>query len=271
MYANLPYIAKVLQQDPGGVFPGDILWSKGHVVLVLEVEKNSNSVPLSFTILESSGDTRIKKLSLSAFKERWDKVGWIVYRDLKLADNLNYEPIPFVRNPGDPLIDYSFNPDLCTNRGDMAVYRQGEDVTINIFGSGYSFIDVSKDDIPLCRTPIVSGKNDYVFSQLQAGLYSVRLFGEGLASSPILFEVVGECTNVTPCVSGYCISFSSVNAKPEYIVICSRDGNRDAVIDIADSDRLAGYKVLDGSYYSKYLKVFYKGKYGRVSNNPIQL
>lgn len=271
MYVDLPYIAKVLQQDPSSVYPGDVLWSEGHVVLVLEIEREKNGAPISFTILESAGNTRIKKLPLSTFIERWDKDGWIAYRDLKLADNLHYEPIPFVINPGDPVMDYSYNSDLCTSRGDRVTFLQGEDVIVNIFNASYDTIELYRGDTLISSIAINTNMDDYVFTNLSGGKYSVRLCSQSVVSDFVLFEIVDEQTIVSQGDLNYVVSFCSNSAVPEYIVICSRDGNRDAIIDITEAELKLGQKTITGDYSGKYLKVFYKGLYGRVSNNPIQL
>ena len=271
MYSKLPYIAKVKQQNPDGVCPGDILWSKGHVVLVLEIKRDESGTPLSFSILESSGSTRIKTLSISAFEERWEKVGWVLYRYMKLAENLSYEPIPFVINSGDPSMTVSFNPDLCTSRGEKAAFLKGEDVTINIFNSSFDTIELYHNNILMRTSTISRNIFDYTFSNLPGGMYSVRLLSDTKVSEPVLFEIIGEMTTVSKVKNSYCISFGSDFAEPEYIVICSRDGNRDAVIDLSDADKMAGYRLISGDYRREYLKVFYRGKYGRVSNYPILL
>ena len=271
MYSQLPYIAKVKQQNPDGVYPGDILWSKGHVVLVLEIDRDSSGLPVSFSILESYGKTRIKKLSISEFEERWKKVDWVLYRYMKLDENLSYEPLPFVTNPGDPSVIFSFNSDICTSRGEKATYLQGEDVTVNVLDPSYDKIELSQDDALVNTTTVSSGIVDYTFANLPEGMYSVKLSSMIKSSEPVLFEIVGERTSVSRNSKGYRVSFGSDFAIPEYIVICSKDGNRDAVIDISESDRVTGCKFISGHYPGKYLKVFYKGVFGSVSNSPIQL
>lgn len=99
----------------------------------------------------------------------------------------------------------------------------------------------------------------------------MRLSSGTKVSDSVLFEIIGEKT--MEAKGNYCfhISFGSDFAEPEYIVICSRFGNRDAVIDLSDADKMAGYRLISGDYRREYLKVFYRGKYGRVSNCPILL
>ena len=271
MYETLPYIAKVKYQDLDNLYAGDILWSKGHVVLIIGIERDEEGLPESFSILESSGNTRIKTLSREAFQTRWEEVGWVAYRYTKLADNVNYEPFPFVKNPGDPEVSYEYNSDLCTSRGDYACFIYGEDVTINIFDASFDKLGIYKDHKLLQEIQVDPSQEDYVLSRLPSGMYEVRLSSYNRQSKPTFFEIIDEDTSVIQNNDGYTVYFKSGNALPEYVVICLRDGNRDAIIDISDQERLNNMLCLIGNYSGFYLKVFYKGKYGRVSNSPIFL
>ena len=271
LYGVLPYIARVKDQNLDKLYAGDILWSKGHVVLIIGIERDEAGFPKSFSILESSGNTRIKTLSRESFQTRWKEVGWVAYRYLKLADNVNYEPLPFVKNPGDPEVSYDYNSDLCTSRGDYACFLYGEVITINVFDTSYDELDIYKDDKLLQKIPFGSSQEDFAFSNLPSGLYKAKLSSNDKQSNPTYFEIIDEDTTVIHKNGGYIVSFCSENAIPEYVVICLRDGSREAIIDISDRDRLENRICLTGNFTGKYLKVFYKGKYGRVSNFPIFL
>ena len=69
------------------------------------------------------------------------------------------------------------------------------------------------------------------------------------------------------------ISFSSINSVPEYVVICSRNGGRYSIIDITNDDLLKGYLevLIDHPNNKLFAKVFFKGKYGRVSNKILPI
>lgn len=271
MYKTLPYIARVKYQSLDYLYAGDILWSEGHVVLIIGIDRDEDGLPITITILESSGNTRIKTLSRVAFQTRWEEVGWVAYRYLKLADNVNYEPLPFVNNTGDPIVSYDYNPDLCTSRGDYACFVSGEDVTINVFDASFDKLTVYQNKAIQQEIDIDPSKEDYILSHLPAGMYEAKLSLDNKQSKPTYFEIIDEDTTVTHDNDSYIVSFNSDNAIPEYVVICQRDGNRDAIIDISDQNILENRIYLEGNYSGKFLKVFYKGKYGRVSNTPIIL
>lgn len=271
MYEYLPYIARVKYQNLDELYAGDILWSEGHVVLIIGIDRDKGGLPDSFSILESSGKTRIKSLSREAFKIRWEEVGWVAYRYLKLAENVKYEPLPFVKNPGDPEVSYNYNYDLCTSRGDYACFLYGEEVTINIFDTTFDKLEVFNNGILLKEIIVDPIKEDYVLANLPGGIYEAQLSSNDRQSDPIHFEVIDEDTKVIYNNGGYIVSFNSNNAISEYVVICLRNGRREAIIDISDKERLENSMYLKGNYSGYYLKVFYKGKYGRVSNSPIIL
>lgn len=271
MYESLPYITRVKNQNIDNLYVGDILWSKGHVVLIIGIERDEERIPKSFAILESAGDTRIKTLSREAFQTRWEEVGWVALRYLKLAENVNYDPLPFVKNTGDPEIRYDYNSDLCTSRGDYACFIYGEDVMINVFDTSFDKLRLYKDNKLLQEMKVDPLQEDYVFSHLPSGMYEAKLSSDDMQSNPTFFEIIDEDTTVIHNNDSYLVSFNSDNALPEYVVICLRDGNREAIIDISDQERIEGAMSLKGNYSGYFLKVFYKGKYGRVSNSPIIL
>lgn len=270
MYESVPYIAIVKNQIPDSIYSGDILWSKGHVVLVIDIIRDVQGRPQNFTILESAGRTSIKTLSLTSFKKKWETVGWVAYRNMRLAENLSYTPNPYIVLDGE-LSESStiYNNDICTSRGDMVTYVEGEDVTINVFNSKFKTLEVVKDGIFLMSLP-VSG-NDIALHSLEPGSYSTCLRAENTVSNNVFFEIIDENTGVRKQGDKYAVSFSSSNGVPVYLVICTRTGARKAIVDITSADVSVGGLLLKGDYNGLYLKVFYQGKYGRVSNEPIML
>lgn len=269
MYKNVPYIAMVKNQSAEGVCSGDILWSPGHVVLVIDVKKDESGKPQSYTILESNGRTSIKDLSLASFEKRWETVGWVAYRNMRLAENLQYTPIPYVLNDGDEGETITYNDDLCTSRGDHVTYIEGEDVVINVFTNKYKTLEVLRDGITIKKEPIIS--EDVTFRNLESGLYTAHLCSNDDVSGDIHFEIINEKTSVSRRGGEYYVSFGSSNGIPVYLVICSRTGARSKIVDISQYDISAGGLLLQGNLSGSYLKVFYQGQYGRVSNEPIRL
>lgn len=270
MYESIPYIAKVKNQTPDNIYSGDILWNDGHVVLVIDVKRDKDGLPLSFVILESAGRTSIKELSLSSFKKRWETVGWVAYRNLRLAENLSYTPNPYIVLEGESSgLSATYNNDVCTSRGDMATYVEGEDVTINVLNPEFKTIVVIKDGTILMSLPLST--QDLTLNSLESGSYSAYLCSDHSVSQEVFFEIIDEDTRVKKGKGKYAVSFGSSNGVPVYLVICSRTGSRKTIVDFTSEDLSAGGLLLGGNYSGLYLKVFYQGQYGRVSNVPIKL
>ena len=237
MYDDIPYIAKVKKQDPEGICPGDILLSDGHVVLVVDVYKEEGTIS-GFRILESLGGTGTKKLSYDEFKERWKKDGWSVYRNLRLAENLDYSPIPYVYNDGDPISEPTYNEDICTSRGDYVSYTESEPVTLNVFNKDYDTIELLRDDMVVFSFP--NDKEDLTVENLPAGSYEARLVSGTACSQSTFFEVIDTHVEVARQGHSFIVSFNSSNADPLYLVVCSKSGGRDLVADLSREDVILG-------------------------------
>ena len=267
MYAGHPYFAEVDRQDSYGVCLGDVLWSTGHVVLLIGIQRDVLGVPKSFTILESDRqNTSIKQYSTSSFNARWKRDGWIAYRYLKLKENTEYSPLPYIHLEGDPDNAPHFNEMLCTSKGDQVCYREGEDVVINVFSSSYQSISIIRNS-SFYRSLAIDA-DDLILSNLPYGHYQVYLDDGFVASEEISFEIIDTSVSVK---DGKDVFFSSKNSLPEYYVICNRTGNRELIRDITAQERMNGFFQLDTDYSGYYLKVFFKGDFGRVSNEPIKL
>lgn len=270
MYEFIPYIAKVKNQSPESICSGDILWSPGHVVLVIDIKKDGAGNPSRYMILESAGKTAIKNISLASFKKRWDADGWIAYRNMHLAENVDYTPNPYTIFDGETgELSATYNNDICTSRGDMVTYMKGEEVIINVLNPAFKTVEVVKDGVPLTSLPIST--EDITLHSLEPGSYAARLHSGNSTSKDVLFEIIDENTSVRKHGEKYAVSFSSTNGVPVYLVVCSRTGARKAIVDITPEDLSIGGLLLSGNYSGLYLKVFYQGKYGRVSNEPIKL
>ena len=267
MYAGLPYFSKVEEQDANGVCLGDVLWSKGHVVLLVGIQRDVIGMPKSFTILESNKQgTKIRKYSTDSFIARWERDGWVAYRYLKLKENTEYSPQPYIHLDGDPDVSPRYNEALCTSRGDQVCYREGEEVVINLFSSSYQSMSIIRNDS--FYQSLTIDTEDITLSDLPNGHYEVFLDKGYVTSEEISFEIIDTSVSV---MNGKDVYFSSKNAFPEYYVVCNRTGNREVIRDSTVQERMNGFFQLDADYSGYYLKVFFKGDYGRISNEPIKL
>ena len=196
----------------------------------------------------------------------------MLLRYKNLNENLSFTDIPFVSVDGKQHLGFRYNDDLCVSRGDRACFRLGETVTINIFNHYFEKIVLMKDE-EIIREEMIDGKSEWVISIDTPGIYSVALENSSETSDCTSFEVID--TSVEATISGnlLTVQFDSKSGVPEYMVFCKKDGGRFFICDITPEDIQKGHKMVyfQHSLDGVYLKVFFKGDYGRVSNQPIAL
>lgn len=269
-YSQLADFTKVTSDDPNMILDGDILLSPGHVVLVIDIQKKGNRI-LSVEILESSGiGTKIKNYTYAKFIERWNNDKWVAYRYLNLEKNVKYVPIPFVHLNNDNPSDFIYNDDICVSRGDKACYCKGEDIIINILNTSFTNIELYRDDC-LYVVDLLEDKQDYILKNLPEGLYKARLFNSSIKSDFTYFEIIDTDVTVQTINKGHVVYFQSNNGYPEYIVTCTITGARSTIKDITEDERLVGAKIIPEIKDNEYIKVFFRGDYGRISNKPIPI
>ena len=116
---------------------------------------------------------------------------------------------------------------------------------------------------------VYNGTPDIELTDLAAGSYKAVLEKNGgIVSDAIWFEILQTEVSFSNRGSNVDIQFYSENAIPEYVVFCGIDGTRHLIADITDAERQAGHKLITykDSLEFLYLKVFFRGEYGRVSN-----
>lgn len=272
LYSHHPAFQQVSQQFFEYCAPGDIIWTEAHVVLITDVVRNSTGDIESIEILESGGrPTGIYKYSLEEAKGRWKTGEFTLYRYKLLSESLDYLPNQYVPVFDENVEVVSYNDDLCLNRGDQACFHEGEDVRINVFSNEFSALEVYRDSSYYDSYRVQS--SEICLSCLPKGHYSASLVNDIKRSAPVSFEILE--TDVSYLMKGNIIeiSFHSTNGFPEYIEFCGKTGGRKFLADISDEERFAGKKYIrcEKSTQGAYLKVFFKGEYGRVSNEMIPL
>lgn len=264
MYAKLPFFEKVANQSPEAVKVGDVLWKKGHVVMVEDVNNSDGSVE-SVSILESNGGgTSIRKYSLAEFSNRWNSSSWVLYRYLDFARVIEQDDIQFLSSLDQDNYTVSLNAPLCPSRGDRACYREGEDVILNVLGKFEEAVYIRRDSRLVYKFYCES--DDLKLTGLTAGIYEVSLSdGQTICS----FEVVQTEVNVRKVSNGMAIDYSSSNGIPENVILCTATGTRKYIHVFTDEERESGRIIIPYTYGAECLKVFFRGDYGRVSNELI--
>ena len=269
VYDTLPSFKKLTQQNFNALAPGDIVWKKSHVVLVTRVERNSIGNVQRLEILESNGmGTSLINYTLEDFSERWRGFDWIIYRysDLASIDD-NYDSF---------LWNESFlgiiNEDLSLTRGNWVTYREGEQIIANVLSSRFSTLEVKKNGNVIQQKAVI-GPTDISFSFFNHGVYQMRLTDGEQYSGSVDFEVINTNVSVTKSHKWLKIYFSSVNAEPEFFIFCDEKGAPFFIADLTELDKSRGYAFVkcEKSVKGLFVKVFFKGVFGRVSNAIIPL
>ena len=210
-------------------------------------------------------------------QNRLDKYEHVIYRYTelnKLSADISYFP-----DESFPLNGDMTNSVLSLSRGNKATYRENDNhIVINIYSNDSNRLEVFKIDngleVKIKEVPVI-GTVDLNLEGLPPGSYKAKLFQTGENNSqPVFFEILQTKVDVSFLPDNILdIRFYSMNAMPEYIVFCKENGSRSFIDDIAEEERLSGHKLVkcEASLDDLFLKVFFRGEYGRVSNAIIPL
>ena len=269
MYPDLPFIEMVKQQDTDGVRIGDILGRSGHVVLIEDIKYNADGSIASIYILESLGsDTKIKRYTPATLMKRWVDSAWTLYRYLDFGRIAQQEQYPFLSSLDPDNYSVDFSGMICTSRGDRVSYREGENVVLNLLRPFRGEVQILRNGQMYQTASFQS--DDFVLTGLPSGSYEAVVVDGDVVSSTF-FEVIGTSVNVRQSKKGMWVSFNSANGVPEYVSLCSSTGSRLRIHVITDAERASGELWLASVSHDDYVKVFFRGDYGRISNDPIRL
>ena len=256
----------------------DVLWQSGHVAMVYDIGRDKTGtikeVSIFETTRESQLDSKILNYSFEEFVERWSQDGWVLYRPKDLSNNPEPDIVDhrFLRRVNNYVSPQFLNIDICTNHGDRVSYPVGDSVVINILDNScrYSYLDLYKDGalyqtIAFFNQDSLLPIQDVVFPDLPYGSYYACLRGEKNVSNITSFEIID--VNVTFVNKGdeLTVYFSSENATPEFLAFVNGyESPHYCHVFTSEQLNCGSATVLFSD--DDYLKVFFKGEYGRVSN-----
>ena len=259
---RLPSIKRLEHQDIDSLKICDVIWKSGHVQMIYNVEYKADTVYRISTFESSNRAARIIQYSKEKFKKMWTGGRYVGYRFKNLV--YSEEPATF---HGFDRVDY--NDDLCPSKGDRAVYRTTDTVTVDIFNPNYDRIVLKRD-----TTEIASDNYDgevQRFFDLTPGVYSVFLQRGEEKSADVSFEIIETEVSCTDNGNDISIHFHT-SAEPVYVALCDIAGNSYCYYPISSIDREREYILvprMDREEY--YCKIVFKGEYGRIINEPIRV
>ncbi len=273
MLDTLSFFHKVAVQQPDSIQICDVLLSRGHEVMVYDIMRNERDLTIeSVSIFESAGiTTTIHRYDYNSFKNRWINDRWVIYR-YNFARPVLYYPSPFVSINGESCPQYKYNDIICPSRGDFAVYREGEQVIINILNKNYTELTLYRNHQYVERRLATS--DDEIYEGLTYGQYSIiGMDKKGNKSDEIHFEIVD--TNVAAEVVGdnIRVHYKSNQGVPTYISLCDEVGNRYMILELAKVDIQRGEAFIKSPSGIKqcYCKVFFSTENGTATNVPIKI
>jgi hypothetical protein len=259
---KLPDIKKLEYQIVDSLKICDILWKSGHVQMIYDVKYREDTLYRISTFETSGTNAHIRNYSKKQFLNMWNAGGYVGYRYNKVI----YSTEPLSLQEWDSII---YNDYLCPSKGDKAVYRSTDTITINIFDSTYYQIVLSKDTTLVASDEYTGNIHQYY--ELQPGIYTVFLQREAERTASVSFEVV--TTNVSYSWSDdgkNLIVYFDSSAKPKYAALCNSTG-ASRYYPLSEIDRKRGFITIPQSKNStlRYCKVIFKGEYGSIINVPI--
>lgn len=265
----------------------DVLKETGHVAMIYDIARDFNDSIKQVVIFETTrsaqSDSRLIEYDYQGFVNRWNNGNYVIYRPKDLTNNPALDEPDLRRIAGRWRFVSSYNMDLCTSRGDKVAYPVGDTVVINVLSNCYNHLELYKDgsifrevDLLTYEEYAVNEKKNYpyynkdvVFVDLPYGSYRACLRDAlGNVSSDTFFEIID--INVSFVVgNNLTVYFSSANAIPEFMSLGDIRECPYYITIFTNSQIAAGSATV--SLSSDYLKVHFRGEYGRVSNKLIQV
>lgn len=281
---------------------GDIIWIPGHVRIIYDVI-NKGRQDMQIIVSEAKQPLVVSTLYTPETLDSYMSSNHGIFYKYAGKRNMVYEPSEFVNNYGEPLSDdYVYNDDICTYAGDYAAFRVGYPVWLNYnlknVGS-WNKIQLYKENWSSANVMTLSLIGEYNIDtsihkfQIPAadiagyGKYRARMSDGTNYSGYTYFEVIDTTVSCsTPDENNPNIkkvTFSSANAGYVKVVFCNRAGTPMAVRPLSTEDKVTCEIIINPvetclaqrgetlDTNNTYLKVYFKGDYGRVTNEYLKV
>lgn len=160
-----------------------------HTAIITGINRDAEGKVVDITVTESTlPHIQSRTFEPNEFVEYWLKDNYSVLRYHKI-DKVTYTPSPWNVLEGDPEAERPVpNPVLMPDYGEKADYLLGEEVTLNLFQSGYTAVELYLAEEKTAVLEISDGKA--AFKPEKIGYYQAVAVGEGLRSEPAEFCIV---------------------------------------------------------------------------------
>lgn len=276
------YFELISDQSAKGLRLADLICKNGHPRLVTGIKKDINGkiIRIEISVAANSGCMRYEVKGEEAFNKMLKKNKFKIYRYKELYKNTSYTSANnFVAVENEKLNPFTYNDDICANKGDKACYVTGENVVLNVFGGGDK-VEIYKDSKLFKEIAIQKKDTNVVLKNYPYGDYQARVVNGSKKSDYTRWKIID--VKVTIDKQKKRIYFSSANATPVYYEFCSISGsrptnkNRVYAAEFSDVELKNGYVIVKAPKQPTkekpgcpYIKVHFECDYGMVINKPI--
>ncbi len=260
---SCPWLVRLPNQEPDQIRVGDVIWRENHVMLIYDIARDKDGRIKKVMIAEGTSPvTRCFSLWYNEYIKRWNEQSWIIYCYTKIGDT-HYQPCKYDSLKGDNFYDNS--PVICTVRGDEVCFKEGERVIINTIKESSCNVMVYKDE--QLKGEYQTHDHYLDLGALEYGDYVVSIEGLSDSLQSTRFSVVNYDVDLSSFVDGHIkVSFSSANGTACYIAFCYSNYRFISVYPLSIEDVKRGYALLPKTEDDCYCRVFFNGKYGRISS-----
>lgn len=284
---NNDIFEKIEDQSFNGIKIMDVIWEPGHANIITNIIRNSSNEIVSVIWSESDSPyVKSTDMTKEQFTNRLTKKGGIIYRYKKWGEQAEYKPSEFVSVMGESA-SYQYNDDICTFAGDYACFREGDLIVINYEKRNFSAMEIMKNDEIIATLDLPADESNHSINlqdlNLGYGQYKARLAGGNGYSDYTYFEVLQADVSYNIEGDNQRINFNSANGTPLYLEFANREGSSLIKYSFTTTDIANKYAIINAkellyafcgksSYGSNvYLKVFFQGKNGRVTNHFLKI
>lgn len=260
----------------------DCIWEPGHIAVVSEIIRDNNDMPISISVIEAAAP-KVREIcyTLDEFNNRVASKNGTLIRCISVNKCESYTQCPFVTLANESAITYTYNDDICTIKGNKALFLQGDYIGINYNAGNYSKMIVRKNGKDIVT--ITLNKDNYLVDlsdkNLTFGTYSAVLSDGKKESAATEFEIVKISPDYTIDGNNITIRFANKYAVPLYVDFCNTRGGTLARYFFSDEEKRTGTCSFDyiktyvnnkaGETKPSYIcvRLIYKASYGRIASN----
>ena len=284
---NNDIFEKIEDQSVNGIKIMDVIWEPGHASIITNIIRNASNEIVRVVWSESDSPyVKSTEMNKDQFTNRLVNREGIIYRYKRWDEHSEYTPSEFVSVVGESS-SYQYNDDICTFAGDYACFREGDLIVINYEKKDFSAMEIMKNDEIIATLDLPADNSNHSINlqdlNLSYGQYKARLAGGNGYSDYTYFEILQADVSCEIEGENQRINFNSANGTPLYLNLTNRAGNSFIKYSFTPTDIANKYAIINAKELlnafkgtstfgsNVYLKVFFQGKYGRVTNHFLKI